>query len=69
MKCFKSCPRVLKVTSDMTYEGLGEMFEADSADSAPNFFSGVDGGPSGGSSVRRPRSEDPHGASGNCTSC
>ena len=32
----------------MTSEGLGEMFE------------GVDGGPSGGSRVLRPGSEDPH---------
>ena len=37
--------------SDMTSEGLGEMFEGDSAD---------DGGPSRGSCVRRPGSEDPH---------
>ena len=38
----------------MTSEGLGEMFESDAADT------GVDEGPSGGSRVRRPRSEDPH---------
>ena len=36
----------------MTSDGLGEMFEGDSAH--------VDGGPSGGSSMRRPGSEDPY---------
>ena len=35
----------------MTSEGLGEIFEGDSAS--------VDGGLSGGSSMRRPGSEDP----------
>ena len=40
----------------MTSEGLGEMFEGDSAD----ISAGVDGGLSGGSGVRRPGSEDPH---------
>jgi hypothetical protein len=40
----------------MTFEGMGEMFEGDSADTCAS----VDGGPSGGSRVRRPGSEDPH---------
>ena len=40
----------------MTSEGLGEMFEGDSADTCAH----VDGGLSGGSRVRRPGSEDPH---------
>ena len=46
----------------MTSEGLGEMFEGDSADTCAGKFplSSVDGGPSGGSRVRRPGSEDPH---------
>jgi hypothetical protein len=45
----------------MTSEGLGEMFEGDSADKCAGKISAhVDGGPSGGSSMRRPRSEDPH---------
>jgi hypothetical protein len=39
------------------------MVEGDSADTCARKFSGsVDGGPSGGSSVRRPRSEDPQSA-------
>ena len=45
----------------MTSEGLGEMFEGDSADTcARKFYDGVNGGPKGGSSMRRPGSEDPH---------
>ena len=45
----------------MTSEGLGEMFEGDSADMCAKKLSvGVNGGLSGGSSVRRPGSEDPH---------
>ena len=60
-------------TLDMTFDGLGEMFEGDSADMCGNIFSifltpahprnisaSVDGGLSRGSSVRRPGSEDPH---------
>ena len=44
----------------MTCEGLGEMFEGDSADMcAEKISASVDGGPSGGSHVRRPGSEDP----------
>jgi hypothetical protein len=40
---------------------LGEMFEGDSADTgAGKISASVDGGPSGGSRVRRPVSEDPH---------
>jgi hypothetical protein len=44
-------------TSDMTSEGLGEMSEGDVH---PKISAHVHGGPSRGSSVRRPRSEDPH---------
>ena len=44
-------------TLDMTSEGLGEMFEGESADICAAH---VDGEPSRGSSVRRPGSEDPH---------
>ena len=44
----------------MTYEGLDEMFEGDSADAwVENFCSGQ-WGLSGGSSVCRTGSEDPH---------
>ena len=44
----------------MTFEGLGEMFEGDSADMcAWKISASVDGGPSGGSRMRRPGSEDP----------
>ena len=44
----------------MTPEGMGEMFEGDSADMrAGKISAGVDRGPSRGSSVRRPGSEDP----------
>ena len=42
----------------MTSEGLGEMFEGDSADTWAK--KRVDGGLSGGLSVRKPGSEDPH---------
>ena len=49
-------------TSDMTYEGLGKVFEGDFADTCTEKISaGVDGGLSGRSSVHRPGSEDPHG--------
>ena len=49
----------------MTSEGLGEMFEGDSADMGPRRITAhVDGGKSGGSSVRRPGSKGPVGASG-----
>ena len=44
-------------TSDMTSEGLGEMFEGDSADTRA---ASADGGLSGGSRVRGHGSEDPH---------
>ena len=45
----------------MTYEGLGEMFESDSADMcAEKISASFDGGPSGVSCMRRPGSEDPH---------
>ena len=45
----------------MTSDGLGEMFEGDSADTCgANFRSSCLGGASGGTSVRRPGSEDPH---------
>ena len=45
----------------MTSEGLGEMFEGASAETcAGKISASVDGGPSGGSRERRPRSEDPH---------
>ena len=44
----------------MTSDGLGEMFEGDYAVWVPENYASVDGGPSGGSRVRRPRSEDPH---------
>jgi hypothetical protein len=48
-------------TSDMTFEGLGEMLEGDSADiMCQKISTSVDGGPSAGSRVRRPGSEDPH---------
>ena len=43
----------------MISEGLGEMFEGDSADTRAGKFPLVDEGPSGGSRVRRPGSEDP----------
>ena len=46
----------------MTSEGLGEMFEGDSADTCTvNLLLMSMVGPSGRSSVRRPGSEDPHG--------
>ena len=45
----------------MTSEGLGEMFEGDSADPCAGKFPLTSmGGPSRGSCVRRPRSEDPN---------
>ena len=45
----------------MTSEGLGEMFEGDSADMCGRKFPIVSmGGVSVGSSVRRPGSEDPN---------
>ena len=45
----------------MTSEGLGEMFEVDSADMCAGKFPLTgDGGPSGGSRVRRPGSDDLH---------
>ena len=45
----------------MTSEGLGYMFEGDSADTCTIRFPLMSmGGPSGGPSIRRPRSEDPH---------
>ena len=44
----------------MTFEGLGEMFEGDFADMGATKFCHSDEGSSGGSSVRRPRSENPH---------
>jgi hypothetical protein len=45
----------------MTSEGLGEMFEGDSADMCIGKFPlTLMGGLSGGSRVRRPGSEDPH---------
>ena len=45
----------------MTSEGSGEMFEGDSADTcAAKITASVDGGPSGGSHVRRLGREDPH---------
>ena len=44
----------------MTSEGLGKMLEADFADRCTAKISGVNGGPSGGSIMRRPGSEDPH---------
>ena len=48
-------------TLDMTFEGFGERFEGDSADTfAGKISTSVDGGPSGGSHRRRPGSEDPH---------
>ena len=48
----------------MTSEGLGEMFEGDSADTrAICFFASVDEGPSGGS--EDPGARTPIGASGN----
>ena len=48
-------------TLDMTSEGLWEMFEGDSADTCGrNFVAHPHGGPSGGSCVRRPGSEDPY---------
>ena len=43
----------------MTSEGLGEMFEGDSADTCSEKYLLVSMGPSRGSSVRRPVSEDP----------
>ena len=43
----------------MTSEGLGEMFEGDSADTR-KISAQVDGGPSGRSSVRKLGSEEPH---------
>ena len=49
----------------MTSEGLGEMFEGDSADTCAGKFPLTSMGPSGGSRVRRPGSEDPIGVSGN----
>jgi hypothetical protein len=53
-------------TSDMTSEGLGEMFEGDSAEMCAEKFSArVDGGTSGPSIVRRRGARTPIGASGN----
>ena len=53
----------------MTFEGLGEVFEGYSAETCHgiflDIFAHVNGQPSGGSCVRRPRSEDPIGMSGN----
>ena len=43
----------------MTSEGSGEMFEGDFADTC-TFAALMSMGPSGGSSMRRPGSEDPH---------
>ena len=51
----------MAVVLDMTLKGLGELFEGYSAETcAGNFFASVDGGPSGGSRVLGPGSEDPH---------
>ena len=45
----------------MTSEGLVEMFDGDSADTCVGkYLLLLLGGPSGGSSVRRPGSEDPN---------
>ena len=45
----------------MISEWLGEMFEGDFAETCTETFSaGVDGGPSGGSSVCRTENKDPH---------
>ena len=44
----------------MTSEGLGEMFEGDSADTSAANFRSCRWGSSRGFSVRRPGSEDPH---------
>ena len=49
----------------MTSEGLGEMFEGDCADTRAKNFRSRRWGPSGGSRVCRPGSEDPTGESGN----
>ena len=45
----------------MTSEGLGEMIEGDTADTCGRKFQLVSMGPSGGSSMHRPGSDDPHG--------
>ena len=52
-------------TLGMTSIGLVETFKGDFADSVVKHFCWCRWGPSGGSSVRRPGSEDPIGASGN----
>ena len=44
----------------MTSEGLGGVFEGDSADTCALISAHIDGGLSGWSRVRRPGSEDPH---------
>ena len=43
----------------MTYQGLGEMFEGDSANVHGKVSARGDGGPSGGSSMRRPGARTP----------
>ena len=52
------CPSLLPASATAW---LWEMFEGHSADTrAGKFYTSVDGGPIGGSRVRRPGSEDPH---------
>jgi hypothetical protein len=59
-------PKVVLGFRKFGYEGLGEMFEGDSADRcAKKFFAPVDGGPSGGTRVCRSGSKEPHGVTGN----
>ena len=54
----------------MTSAGLGEMFEGDSADTCTVKISAhVDGGPRGGSRVRKPGNEDPHRRERNVLNC
>jgi hypothetical protein len=62
---FKSCPRVSKLL-DMTFEGLGKMFEGDSADMCARKFPLVSrGGRAEGLACADPGARTPIGASGN----
>ena len=59
---FKSCPRV----PGMTFEGLGEMFKGDSADTCPGKFPLTSmGGRAEGLACADPGARTPIGASGN----
>ena len=51
---------ILQGVANMTFEGLGDMFEGYSPHACQIIFASVDGGPRGGSHVRGPGSKDPH---------